>query len=70
MRAFKRMEIWNAPSILVVHLKRFSYRSRGYRDRLDNLIDFPLDGLDLSPFVIGPKDVPPIYDLFAVSVRR
>lgn len=33
------------------------------------MVDFPLEGLDLTEFVIGPKEIPPIYDLFAVSVR-
>jgi len=49
----------------VIHLKRFSY-SRIYRDKLDTLVDFPIE-LDMSPWVQGPQKIPPIYDLYAVS---
>lgn len=38
-----------------------------YRDRLDHLVHFPLEDLDLSEFIEGPKDNP-LYDLYAVSV--
>ncbi len=31
------------------------------------LVEFPLEGLDLSSFVLSKTDKPPIYDLFAVS---
>ena len=36
---------------LVVHLKRFAH-SRLARDKLDNLVEFPLKDLDLSPYVL------------------
>jgi len=66
-QAYKKFDIWTAPQILVVHLKRFSQVHRIWRERLDNLIDFPLDNFDITEYVIGPKPSPPIYDLFAVS---
>jgi len=65
--AYKKFDIWMAPPLLVVHLKRFSAVNRVWRERLDNLIDFPIDNLDLTEFVIGPKENPPIYDLYSVS---
>ena len=69
MQAFKKIEVWTAPRILIIHLKRFNYRGKyHFRDRLDHLVEFPLDGLDMTPYVLGSSDVPPIYDLFAVSV--
>ncbi|KAK5084861.1 CSN-associated deubiquitinating enzyme Ubp12, partial [Cryomyces antarcticus] len=46
-RASKTLEIWTVPDILVVHLKRFS-ANRGFRDKIDVLVDFPIKGLDLS----------------------
>jgi len=68
VQAFKKIEIWSAPKILVIHLKRFNYRGRyQFRDRLDHLVEFPLEGLDLTQYVLGQSGVPPIYDLFAVS---
>ena len=38
------------------------------RERLDHLVEFPLDGLDMTEFIEGPIDVPAQYDLYAVSV--
>lgn len=54
------------PQVLVVHLKRFSYTSR-LRDKLTTPVDFPLEGLDLSSHLLTEQEVPPVYDLFAVS---
>jgi len=42
------------PRVLVVHLKRFSYKNKYWREKLDTLVDFPLEELDLSSHVIGP----------------
>jgi len=66
--AFKKFSIWTAPKILVVHLKRFSYRGRMFRERLDHLVQFPLHNFDLTEFIEGPQQgIPPLYELFAVS---
>ncbi|KAH7348660.1 hypothetical protein BKA65DRAFT_264222 [Rhexocercosporidium sp. MPI-PUGE-AT-0058] len=66
-RASKKFELWKTPDILIMHLKRFS-SSQYRRDKLDVLVDFPLDGLDLSSRVIETEDgKQEIYDLFAVD---
>ena len=65
-RASKTLDIWTLPNILVIHLKRFS-ASRGYRDKVDVLVDFPIEGLDLSDRVSLKADNEMIYDLFAVD---
>ena len=65
-RATKTLEIWTAPDILVVHLKRFSSTSR-MRDKIDVLVDAPVEGLDLAGKVGLPEDKSLIYDLFAVD---
>lgn len=65
-RASKTLEIWTLPDILVVHLKRFS-ANRGFRDKIDVLVDFPIEGLDLSERVGLPEGKEMIYDLFAVD---
>jgi ubiquitin carboxyl-terminal hydrolase 4/11/15 len=49
-QATKKFDLWKAPDILVVHLKRFS-NSRTLRDKIDTFIDFPVDGLDLGDMV-------------------
>lgn len=67
-RASKTLELWKAPDILVIHLKRFSAQGRNLRDKLDVLVDFPVEGLDLSSRVAMHEDGKnPIYDLFAVD---
>ncbi|GAM18410.1 hypothetical protein SAMD00019534_015850 [Acytostelium subglobosum LB1] len=65
-RATKKFDIWSAPPILVIHLKRFSYK-KAWREKLDTVVNFPLKGLDLSPYVLNKSQADPIYDLFAVS---
>jgi ubiquitin carboxyl-terminal hydrolase 4/11/15 len=65
-RATKTLEIWTVPDILVVHLKRFS-AIRTVRDKVDALIDFPIEGLDLSGKVGLQDGKELLYDLFAVD---
>ncbi|KAL1305868.1 hypothetical protein AAFC00_004018 [Neodothiora populina] len=66
-RASKTLEIWTVPDILVVHLKRFS-GERYRRDKVDVLVDFPLEGLDLTKRVGCKEDGKDyVYDLFAVD---
>ena len=68
----KQMDLWHAPDILIIQLKRFQYIPGQYfvhRDKISDQVDFPIDGLDLTEFAKGDTDSsrPPIYDLFAVS---
>ena len=66
-RASKTFELWKAPDILVIHLKRFSVQGR-FSDKLDIFVDFPVEGLDLSSRVaMREEGKSPIYDLFAVD---
>jgi hypothetical protein len=66
-QATKKLDIWKLPEVLVVHLKRFSH-SRYRRDKLENVIDFPLNGLDLTSRVAHTNQGEEcIYDLYAIS---
>jgi ubiquitin carboxyl-terminal hydrolase 4/11 len=65
-RATKTLEIWTAPDILVLHLKRFSAH-RTFRDKVDAFVDCPIEGLDLSGKVGLPEEKGLVYDLFAVD---
>jgi len=66
-RATKKFELWKTPDILVMHLKRFSSAALR-RDKLDVLVDFPTEGLDLTSRVIETEEGKhEIYDLFAVD---
>ncbi|GAA6040267.1 hypothetical protein JCM8097_009395 [Rhodosporidiobolus ruineniae] len=53
-QATKRVELWKVPDVVVFALKRFS-SGRYSRDKLDDFVDFPLEGLDLEPFVEGDR---------------
>jgi ubiquitin carboxyl-terminal hydrolase 4/11 len=66
-RATKKFDLWKTPDILVVHLKRFS--SSGYRrDKLEVLVDFPLEGLDLTKRVQNKEDgKEEVYDLIGID---
>ena len=81
--ATKTMQLWRLPNILIVHLKRFSFShaSRFSRNggKLDTLVDFPLEGLDMSKHCTKKNGssssssnawiddtVPAIYDCFGV----
>ena len=72
-QAKKTLQLWRVPDIFAVHLKRFS-ANRGFRDKLDNLIEFPLVDLDLTDRVGDKKWIADerggeklVYDLFAVD---
>ena len=58
--ADKKMEIYSANEIVIIHLKRF----RNNR-KIENLVEFPLEGLNLKEYL--PKKEDRIYDLFAVA---
>lgn len=62
----KKFDLWSLPDILVVHLKRF--RSVYRLDKIEKLVRFPVEGLDLTELVAGPTaDESYIYNLCAVS---
>jgi len=54
-QATKKFDLWKAPDILVVHLKRFS-NNRSLRDKIDTHIDFPVEGLDLGN-IVGERKI-------------
>jgi len=72
--ALKMMKLWSTPDILVIHLKRFTFNKcmrRGglVRSKIEDIVDFPVDRLDMGPYILGPIDpaAPPVYELFGVS---
>jgi Ubiquitin carboxyl-terminal hydrolase len=92
-KATKKVKFWRErlPKVLILSLKRFEFRdvsrllggggnrAMTHRDKIDAFVDFPLDGLDMSPFceeedsivdgscAVGRSPPPPcLYDLFAV----
>mmetsp|Transcript_6564 Transcript_6564/g.11531 ORF Transcript_6564/g.11531 Transcript_6564/m.11531 type:complete len:553 (-) Transcript_6564:99-1757(-) len=64
--AFKKMDIWSAPPILVLHFKRFSVDASSFwTEKLETAVKFPLE-LDISKYVLNPGKVN-TYSLAAVS---
>lgn len=46
----KAIQLWRAPPVLIIHLKRFQHSSYRHR-KLTNLVDFPVYNLDLSKYI-------------------
>ena len=66
-RSKKVLSLQTWPPVLVLHVKRFSYADAG-RAKLDTIVTFPTDGLDVSPFVSAERrGAPAVYDLFATT---
>lgn len=65
VRATKKFDLWSLPEVLVIHLKRFSY-TRSLRDKLDTLVEFPIRGLNMAPYIIDPNPTDAVYDLIGV----
>ena len=59
----KQMCFWNFPKVLIVSLKRFTPDGM---NKLNNLIDFPIDDLDLSKYVNGYNPSKYKYELFGI----
>lgn len=66
-RAAKKFDLWKTPDILIVHLKRFS-SSGTRRDKIDVVVDFPIEALDITQRVLEREDgKQEIYDLIAID---
>ncbi|GAA5871076.1 hypothetical protein JCM3774_005104 [Rhodotorula dairenensis] len=55
-KSVKKLSLSKLPPILVIHLKRFSFHGP-FSDKLETQVQYPLTGLDLTPFL-----PPPLYD--------
>jgi uncharacterized UBP type Zn finger protein len=48
VKAHQQKEIWSAPNVLVLHLKRFSFPDGHARQKMETSVDFPLDNFDVG----------------------
>lgn len=66
-QATKRIQLWNTPDIMLIHLKRFE-NTRSFSDKIDDVVNFPIADFDISDHVVY-KENPDgfIYDLIAVD---
>ena len=63
VKAKKIIKIWKPPKILIISIKRFPKVGK----KLGTKIEYPINGLDLTDFVIRKKMSNYLYDLFAIS---
>ena len=70
VEATKRIEIFTVPPVLIFCLQRFKSHNIYFKEKLEDHILFPLEDLDLSPYVVSEKlkaEKTLKYDCFAVS---
>jgi len=60
----KEIQFWSLPNVLIITLKRFSFDGQ---TKNMTFVDFPLDYLDLSKYIIGYDANTYKYQLFAVA---
>jgi ubiquitin carboxyl-terminal hydrolase 4/11/15 len=52
----KKMDLFSTPDILIIQLKRFQFVPGQYfihREKINDVIHFPIEGLDLRKYVLG-----------------
>ena len=59
----KEIKFWSFPNILAIDLKRFNTRGQ----KRQSFINFPLDNLNLSKYVIGYKQNSYVYELYGIA---
>lgn len=61
----KHTKAWSLPNYLIIHLKRFTNDG----NKKNNFIDYPVDNLNLTPYISNDKNDPNnyIYSLYAVN---
>ena len=73
--AYRKIDILSLPKCLIIQIKRFKFR--GYTSLMDlvnnkkkdNLIDFPINNLELGSFLNEISEKKMKYELFAISVH-
>ncbi|RCN31654.1 hypothetical protein ANCCAN_22553 [Ancylostoma caninum] len=65
-RATKKLDLWNLPQILIIHLKRFQY-SKWHRDKIDIPVVIPVKGFELNSKLANERHEHVKYDLIAMS---
>lgn len=67
-RATKTILVWSTGDILTIHLKRFQ-SARSLSDKINMVVDFPIEGLDITDFVTSSQieGNQLVYDLIGVD---
>ncbi|KAB7496968.1 Ubiquitin carboxyl-terminal hydrolase 9 [Armadillidium nasatum] len=62
--ATKTISVWKYPPYLIIHLERFLFHGT-VSTKVDDKVLFPIDGLNLSDFVVGEQHTPLLYNLYS-----
>lgn len=71
-KSTKKFWIKRLPNVLCLHLKRFKFQAF-HRSKVDTYVQFPMKGLDMSPYCLQDQDENPkafLFDLAAVVVHH
>jgi len=63
----KTENLWKLPKYLIVHLKRFKGSSINCGQKINTLVDFPVEDLNLNPYLQGYKKHNSRYKLLSIS---
>lgn len=73
VQATKTLELYRVPKVLIISFKRFKTSRSRYGiggQKVDTHVDFPLEGLDMRPFVLMPEQKNAeslLYDCYGIS---
>ena len=59
----KEVKFWSLPRVLVIYFKKWDIRGR----KINDLVKFPIDNLDLSKYVLGYNRSSYNYELYGIS---
>lgn len=62
VKAYKEIKLMKVPKYFIIVLKRYKNKSNGHSVKSNNVITFPIDNLDLTPFAEG-------YDTFSCNMK-
>ena len=63
----KTEHLWKLPKYLIVHLKRFKSNQVSCGQKVDTRVEFPIEELNLNPYLEGYKKQKTRYKLLSVS---
>ncbi|KAF2361453.1 Zinc finger MYND-type [Trinorchestia longiramus] len=68
VEATKQMSLWKLPPVLIVQLKRFSFKYVLYSDKIDKFVKYPINGFDVGAHIAagGGDGQSTVYDLYGV----
>ena len=69
-KATKQISLYSCPNYLIVHLKRFQAKNIIMFDKVDKMIAFPVQNLDLCDYSVRRSNVASdyyVYDLYGVA---